>query len=299
MQILKRNLLNSNKSKENLFKISIISDMHVIKEADRDESFPSIGRRIFYTPMTKIRQFVESVNNDTVKPDLILNLGDVINGDTGLDYDGAFDMFMGEWNKIDSSIPKAITVGNHDYTSTIPSEVNGQSRHDYIAEKLGYGSNPYIDLCKTQESFSVSGKSLDVRVINFDTNRIENGGFTSAGEFVREETMNWIESELLNCEETTIIIMTHKYRPYMDEVQVLKFEQMIADVQEVREDLEIFLFTGHSHVLTIVENYPVLGDFRIFNVPAIVDNLKSYSADFYLQSKGHLDHNKRVIWTYP
>src|SRR5690554_5879516 len=108
---------------------------------------------------------------------------------------------MSKWNQIPSIIPKVVAAGIHDYTVLIPSS----GRHEYVAGKLGYGSNPLIAGSKMNVSFAVNNPLVDVRFINFESNMTSTGAFSSGGGFYSSDMIEWIRNEILSCNENIII----------------------------------------------------------------------------------------------
>lgn len=285
---------------ENLFKVSIITDMHVILAANNDPEWPPIGRRQMHTPLTKIQKFVDHTNSleGLEIPGAVLNLGDVINGDGDDGYDASFDSFMDIWNNINPSIRKSITAGNHDYSNKIPSMVGSLTKHEYVATKLGYGDRPPIANDKMNETFSVSHPVVNIRFIGFDTNQNASGDHVINGGYLSEDVLSWMKSSVLDNPENIIVFYTHRYRPLMDEAECLKFENMLAELKLERPGLITYLFFGHSHPIHWQMNPTTVGDTSTYNFPAIVDNFTAYSVDVYFNENG-IVQLKELPWTWP
>src|SRR5690554_4363700 len=128
MRRQQRHIISNRKS--DLFRLSLVSDVHYNSEAVGNPSFPSLPNppMFFYTAAQKMQKYVDFVNEQ--KPEIAICLGDCIDGEN---WEDSFNGFMGYWNNIDGQIPTLIAAGNHDYYSGIPSP-----RHDYVSGKLGY-----------------------------------------------------------------------------------------------------------------------------------------------------------------
>lgn len=297
MQILRRSILNI-KNRDKFFKLSFISDMHVVAEADDDPSYPPLGNRLLWTPMTKIRKFVAHSNTTLNPPNMVICLGDIINGDNDPGYDDSFDMYMREWNNLKPSIPKALTAGNHDYSMTIPAIVDGLTKHEYVATKLGYGERPLTGGSKFNETFVVEHPTVNVRFLNFDTNKREDGSWSPDGGFMHATQLDWIYNELITSAEDVIVMFTHRFRTLMPEPECLKIEQLVKNAMDLKPKLKISLFFGHSHIYESQERTPVIGRMRQFNIPAIVDNLTAKSTDIYIGKNGVVSFED-LRWSYP
>lgn len=295
--LFKQRSLLQGKENEPLFKLSIITDLHIVAEADGDKNYPPIGRRLLWTPRTKLEKFVNHNNTEKGRADCILCLGDIINGDGDLGYDDSFNMFMTEWNKLDATIPKAITAGNHDYSTTIPEMVGSLTKHEYVAEKLGYGSRPMNQGSKFNETFVAEGNGIEIRFINFDTNKTAADTWSISGGYMSVEQLNFIETTIENSEQEIIVLFTHRFRPLMPEEECLKVEQIVADAMAARPELKVSLFFGHEHPYKALQKYPVIGEMRQYNIPAIVDNEIGKSTDVYFNHNG-IKYFGDLMWQY-
>lgn len=129
-------------------------------------------------------EFVERVNAD--KPDLVIHTGDLIEADPA-----AFPLFMNYWNQIDPTIPKALTIGNHDLDKMSMQQ---------IADETGYGTEALIAGSRFNQTFVVNG----IRIIMYDsTNNALYAGKCD------QEGQDWISGILTTCEESQAIIFTH------------------------------------------------------------------------------------------
>lgn len=280
--------------------IHVITDMHVISDADGDPNYPPIGNRLTYTSLNKLRQWANAIITGAIeKPDGIINLGDIVNGDGDDNYDQSFDSFMVIWNSLPADIPKFQSAGNHDYSNKIPSMVGDLTKHQYVAGKLGYGGRTPIAGCLMNETFVITKNGVSVRFINFDSNQNKAGQFVINGGYQSEDQMAWMTNVLANAEEENILMFTHRYRPLMEESECLKIEHMVANAKAAKPKMKVHLFWGHSHPPHIKRGTPkVAGSFNsMFNFPAIVDNLTAYSVRSDISNQ-KVESLKEYAWVY-
>lgn len=274
-----KRLLFSGRGSETI-RFVLFSDLHMIAEAADDPTYPSLSSppMIYYTARKKLQILVNSVNN--LMPDAVIFLGDAINYQ---DYENSFDMFMDYWSSIDSDIKKSISAGNHDYAynADYDAETHGMSLENYTAYKLGYGDRTPVAGSKFNESFSVSGSSLSVRFINFDTNFTSNGEHSSTGTgYIPSDEISWMQSELMACNDNVAFIYSHKgasksATSYLNDADRIALENMLGTVSQAKPGLKIYYLYGHSHIASIAHGYTPNGKFETYNCSALVDNLSS------------------------
>lgn len=277
----KRLLLKSEQTvmPETIMKVSIVSDLHINPVAVDDESFPNFSNppMYFYTIGQKLEQYVNHVNQQ--QPDTIINLGDIIDG---INYGSSFDLFRQYWDMIDPTIKKSISAGNHDYQRIS----GGYLSHDYVAEKLGYSNRPIIAGSKMNESFSVYKDDLGVRFINFDSNMTETGSFSSAGSYLSDVLIAWIKTELLNSDEQIALLYSHRGMGFIEQQSWENLQTMLLEVSDIKPELKMYLFYGHSHVADIKEYRTPISNTPIYNITALVDNIESEFYTFNISENG-------------
>src|SRR5690625_1947070 len=204
---------NRNKANDGM-SVYIITDSHLNDDASDDPSYPNLSGppMYFYTARQRIEEFVGTVNLDN--PDLVLHLGDVVDGSAP---NSSYDTFMGYWNTINS--PSYIAPGNHDAVSSRGLNAEDLSIHDFLAWKLKYEGRPIIGHSKFNESFSIVKNNVSVKFINLDTNIDPiDGSYTSPTQVkLPDETIEWLEGEIANSVENDIVMFSHKGGSFFDE----------------------------------------------------------------------------------
>ena len=150
--------------------------------------------------------------------------------------------------------------------------------HEYVAEKLGYSNRPIIAGSKMNESFSVYKSNLGVRFINYDSNMTETGAFSSAGSYLSETLIAWMKSELLNCDEQIALLYSHRGMGFINQQSWDNLQTMLLEVSDIKPELKMYMFYGHSHISDINESRTGISNTPIYNITALVDNIES---EFY------------------
>src|SRR5690349_20195074 len=132
MRAAKRGMVSHKASRP--FIIHVLNDIHIKAGFDGNPSAPgSIGdaggddKRYYYAAHNNLRQYVQIANAE--RPDLIVTNGDIC------DHPSDFALFTEIWGALDTTIPKFITLGNHDCDD---------QTYAQIVNWFGYGGLPDI-----------------------------------------------------------------------------------------------------------------------------------------------------------
>lgn len=223
-------------------RLVIFSDLHYVPSSMLGEQSDDSGRKLtrFAEPM--LNSLIKKVNED-IKPDLVLNLGDMIEDFKNHDIDVV--NLKDIWNRLKAfNCPFYSIVGNHDLRT-----MNSRSE---LAEIMGYDDLTY--------SFDMGGYHFVMLGLNVKSRAIS------------ESDLEWLKDDL-NKNKLPFLVFVH-YGVAEDEM-VGSFwfsENKAAALIENRDELKkilksheelVAVFSGHQHwTKTTVEDgvcYFVLG----------------------------------------
>lgn len=276
--------------------IYIATDSHVLDTVDGNpdaEGATNGFTRYFYTAGQKMQNFVDDVNND--QPDLVLFLGDMVENA----YTNSLDLFVSKWNQITPTVQKEITIGNHDMAG-------GQSIvNTDMADMLGYGDHSIIAGSKYNYTFVLSNDRHSVKFIAMDTNMDIDGIHKPiTPQIITNDTMDFVKDEMLNSEQTHIILYAHGGAPdidrHFDPDSRERLKVMFEEVKTQRPELNLIYIAGHKHP-TKVESYPNFSQYaETYIIPSIVNyEIGKYVVAKFDSNAGIVFEEKEVIYPYP
>lgn len=287
--------INSSKRKQAL-KINWITDTHFYSRTDGDpESEDGLGAIYtvnhgewhLYAGSAKFKQFVDLTNQSDC--DFVVHTGDMVQDSD----DETWNIFIDNWDNITKE--KEFTIGNHDL-------MHGNSYNDVVS-KVGYGDRGIIAGSVFNRSFSISNGVFDVRVIMADSNINNDGEHQGSGSgWFQQDLLDWIDSELKNCEENIVLIFTH-HAPHLhsvnkfDEGQAYQYESIVMDAINNR-GLTVHTFFGHHHPIQSLEFYSLNPNMRGISMGANILYNPGYFAELNVFQNGGIEL-KNVPVKYP
>lgn len=173
----------------NQCKIVIFSDLHYAPETPVNNG-SIIERKLMQHAIPLLNQLIDEINNK-IKPDLVLNLGDLVEDFNDHDKDiENLNYIWKEFQKID--FPFYSCIGNHDLRSML-------SRRE-VEEIMGYEHSTF--------SFNIAGIHIII-LGTFVNNEMgtENGGIFKT-QFISDEDIKWLEKDL-HTNKLPAIVCTH------------------------------------------------------------------------------------------
>lgn len=215
----------------------IVSDFHYAPEKYLDEKTRS-GRKLMQYAEPLLDKLIEQVN-ETVRPDFVMNLGDLVQDYGNYEEDVAA---MGSfWRKFSGfSAPVFTCVGNHDLRAT--------KKRAAVAAALGYK--------KTTWSVDVAGLHLVVLGTDVDYDAVDDRGIKYEKHWISEEDLRWLEEDLTGTELPAVICL---HFGVAEDIQEGNYwfgncpeEGLIANRRELKEILKSSgkvraVFSGHQH----------------------------------------------------
>ena len=193
-----------------------------------------------------LSKLIEKINNE-IKPELVLNLGDLVEDFNDHDKDIINLNYI--WNKFKNIKGKFYScIGNHDLRS--------MSSRNEVEQIMGYGHSTF--------SFDIEGMHIVIlgTYVNNDIGT-ESGGIFKT-QFISEQDLNWLKEDLDENKLPTIIC-THFGVAEDDMKGNWWFEScpehaLLGNRKELKEILKkdkniIAVFSGHQHwTKTIIED---------------------------------------------
>lgn len=225
-------------------KIIIFSDLHYVPE-DFYINCPYKNRKLSNLAIPLLEKIIDKVNNQ-IKPDLVINLGDLIEDIKNKPIDLTNLKFV--CGKFKDFIPPTYTlVGNHDMRSM-------DSRKE-IAEALGY-KNLSFSFNKDGYHFVMLGLDVD--------NKDRASNETSRTHFVPEEDLKWLENDLNENELPTLIFVhfgvaedemkNNWWFSKRNESALLANRNKLKQIIKNHKNI-LAVFSGHQHwTKTIIED---------------------------------------------
>lgn len=271
---------------ENL-KIYVITDNHLRLGVDGKPSDPNAidGSRYYYASNSKLRGFVDAVN--TEKPNLALHLGDMV------DSPADFTFFNEWWGKV--TVPKELTIGNHDFDDY---------NYEGIVQAVGYDTRPEIAYSKFNRSFRVESNGVSARIIMLDTNYVgTEHANTGRGAIRSSSVFTWLETEINNATEDHILLCSHHgahfYNypiewPYFVESHAYK----IRDIVNNSGKKVVGLF-GHHHAADITEFNNLGANFPGYRLPDSIYFENGHFTEITLTKSGLNMKIRDLRYPYP
>ena len=228
-------------------------------------------------------KFVDWVNTQLYIT-AVIDTGDAIH-DYVTDPD-AFTAWKTEFDRINGrsdwdtkNTVKLFAPGNHDLSPTVEGITVG---YQLLIEALGYNSREVLGGSKFNYSVGIGEGDAKARIITIDSYTQTNGTHDVDNIYFPDATLNWIESELLNCEEEVIILAIH-YAPhqldsptFFPETEANKLKQVVDTAVTSRPNLKVCTIGGHVHNATDgLVTYNNLGDNLVgYRIPTYWANEK-------------------------
>lgn len=224
-------------SQETKCKLVIFSDIHYAPERPVNNG-SIIDRKLTEYAIPILEQLIDKINND-IKPDVAINLGDLVEDFNDHDKDIINLNFI--WNMLkDINVPFYSAIGNHDLRSmssrTEVEQIMGYEHSTFSIDMLGY-------------HFVFLG--LDVK----NKANVESGGILKT-RCISEEDLEWLRNDLEK-NELPSLIFTHYGLAEDDMKGNWWFERnpdhaVLGNRKEVKEMLKndenlIAIFSGHQH----------------------------------------------------
>lgn len=234
-------------------KIIIFSDLHYAPEKPIHNG-SIIDRKLMEQAEPILDTLIDKINNQ-IKPDLVINLGDLIEDFN--DYDKDLMNLNYIWNKLKNiESPFYSCIGNHDLRS--------MSSRNEIEKIMNY----------KHSTFSVNIKGMHIVILGTYVNNeldASDGGIPKT-QFVSDEDIKWLENDL-NKNELPTIICTHygiaeddmKHNWWFEtnpEHALLGNRKKLKNIFKNNKKI-LAVLSGHQHwTKTIIENeilYYVIG----------------------------------------
>ncbi len=234
-------------------KIVIFSDLHYAPEIPVNNG-SKIERKLMWFAEPLLEKITDEINNN-IKPDLVLNLGDLVEDFN--DHDKDIENLNYIWNKFKKiSVPFYSCIGNHDLRSMI-------SREE-VEKIMEYKHSTF--------SFNIDGMHIVIlgTFVNNEMGTEEGGIFKT--QFLSDEDLEWLKKDL-SINSLPSIVCVHfgvaedkmKGNWWFEncpETALLGNREELKNILKQDKNL-LAVFSGHQHwTKNIVEegiNYYVLG----------------------------------------
>lgn len=234
-------------------KIVIFSDLHYAPEKPINNG-SIIERKLMECAEPLINQLIDKVNNE-IKPDLVLNLGDLVEDFNNHDKDIVNLKYI--WNKFKNFQTKFYScIGNHDLRS--------MSSRNEVEQIMGYEHSTF--------SFNIDELHIVIlgTYVNNDIGTMSGGILKT--QFISKQDLNWLKEDL-NKNNLPTIICTHFGVAEDDMKGNWWFETcpqhaLLGNRKELKEIIKnnkniLAVFSGHQHwtkhILEDGISYYVLG----------------------------------------
>lgn len=224
-------------SQKSKCKLVIFSDIHYAPEKPVNNG-SIIDRKLTEYAIPILEQLIDRINND-IKPDVAINLGDLVEDFNDHDKDIINLNFI--WNMLkDINVPFYSAIGNHDLRS--------MSSRTEVEQIMGY----------EHSTFSVDILGYHFVFLGLDVNKtstVESGGILKT-RCISEEDLEWLKNDLEN-NEIPSLIFTHYGLAEDDMKGNWWFEKnpdhaVLGNRKEIKEILKndeniVAVFSGHQH----------------------------------------------------
>ncbi|MBQ8588924.1 MAG: metallophosphoesterase [Firmicutes bacterium] len=223
----------------------IVSDFHYALDKYLDERTRS-GRKLMQYAQPLLERLIHEVN-ETIRPDFVVNLGDLIQ-DYG-DYDEDVATLKDFWVKFRGfEVPVFTCVGNHDLRTT--------KDRAAVAAALEYERTTY--------SVDVAGIHLVVLGTDVDYNAVDERGTKYEKHWISQSDLDWLAEDLAETELPVIVCLHFGVAEDLQEGNYwfgsCPEEGLIANRKELKAVLKgsgkvRAVFSGHQHwTKTLVED---------------------------------------------
>lgn len=224
-------------SQETKCKLVIFSDIHYAPERPVNNG-SIIDRKLTEYAIPILEQLIDKINND-IKPDVAINLGDLVEDFNDHDKDIINLNFI--WNMLkDINVPFYSAIGNHDLRS--------MSSRTEVEQIMGYEYSTF--------SVDILGYHFVFLGLNVNkTSTVESGGILKT-RCISEEDLEWLKNDLEK-NELPSLIFTHYGLAEDDMKGNWWFEKnpdhaVLGNRKEIKEILKndenlVAVFSGHQH----------------------------------------------------
>ncbi len=257
-----------------------MTDIHLVDELTARPEAPGAiwMERHYYASLDKLRQAVDIANLE--KPDCVICTGDVI------DRAQPLDSFMKEWRRIEP--PKAFVIGNHDL------DIGGEA----FEEQFGISNEPLTAGSRFNRSIAMRNGEAAARVLLLDTYIGENGKrlYDTCEGTIAGEAFEWLEKEILACEEKLILLFSHNGlggpEEYFDRKAVVRFMELAS--RATARGKKLINLAGHHHVYPAAVVKEMQPGFTFINgVAMICDSSSSVNVvEVFADGSYRLDYRK-------
>lgn len=223
--------------KESKCKLVIFSDIHYAPERPVNNG-SKIDRKLMEYAIPLLEQLIDKINND-IKPDVAINLGDLVEDFNDHDKDIVNLNFM--WNTLKNiSVPFYSLAGNHDLRSmssrTEVEQIMGYEHSTFSVDMLGY-------------HFVFLGLNVNANV------GVEEGGIHKT-QFISNEDLEWLKNDLEKNDLPSILFI--HFGMAEDNMkgnwwfESCPEDALLGNRKEVKEILKkdknlLAVFSGHQH----------------------------------------------------
>lgn len=279
-----------------LIKISVITDVHLRSNVDKDPLSLCAGdARKYYASHSNYRHFRDIVNSDN-DADLVLDLGDALDASGACGSDGAF------LSSIISTITPnyRITIGNHDFDDKTYSD---------LVTLFGRDAEPEIGGSKFNEKIVLENGNANIQLMLLDTNFIDNTHANTARGDYHSDTLSWVTNELATPSSNNILFASHHlphyYQhpsawPYFQEAGALAFQAIIDNAVANNPDLKISYIGGHHHTNSLI-TYDNLGiNLPGYRLPTSIQIEHGYKTTITIDRQGNINFaTQQLNYPYP
>lgn len=224
-------------SQKSKCKLVIFSDIHYAPERPVNNG-SIIDRKLTEYAVPILEQLIDKINND-IKPDVAINLGDLVEDFNDHDKDIINLNFI--WNMLkDINVPFYSAIGNHDLRS--------MSSRTEVEQIMGYEHSTF--------SVDILGYHFVFLGLNVNkTSTVESGGILKT-RCISEEDLEWLKNDLEK-NEIPSLIFTHYGLAEDDMKGNWWFEKnpdhaVLGNRKEIKEILKndeniVAVFSGHQH----------------------------------------------------
>lgn len=224
-------------SQETKCKLVIFSDIHYAPERPVNNG-SIIDRKLTECALPIIEKLIDKINNE-IKPNVAINLGDLVEDFNNHDKDIINLNFI--WNMLkDIKVPFYSAIGNHDLRS--------MSSRTEVEQIMGYEHSTF--------SVDILGYHFVFLGLNVNkTSTVESGGILKT-RCISEEDLEWLKNDLEK-NELPSLIFTHYGLAEDDMKGNWWFEKnpdhaVLGNRKEIKEILKndenlVAVFSGHQH----------------------------------------------------
>lgn len=234
-------------------KIVIFSDLHYAPEKPVNNG-SVIDRKLMEYAELLLKKLTDKINNE-IKPDLVINLGDLIEDFNDHDIDIINLKYI--WNKFkDINVPFCSCIGNHDLRTM-------ESRSE-VEQIMGYEHSTF--------SFDLNGLHIVILGTDVDNTYGTDLGGILKSQYMSKEDLDWLKNDLQQNNLPTIICI--HFGVAEDNMkgnwwfESCNDDALLGNRKELKEIIKnseniLAVFSGHQHWTKCIEEdgtlYYVLG----------------------------------------